>query len=56
MDKVLLFVHLSKKYNYTRDIYIYTSNIILINYSYKCNNKRIRTGVDIHYHNLFISY
>ena len=39
-------------YNY-KSIIIYTSNIILINYSYKCNNIYISTSVIMQYHILF---
>ena len=42
-------------YNYM-SINTYTYNNILINYSYKCNNIYIRTGVIIQYHILFITY
>ena len=42
-------------YNYM-SINIYIYNIILNNYSYKCNNNFIGTGVIIHYHILFSFY
>ena len=39
-------------YNYMSNN-TYTYNNVLINSSYKCNNKYIRTGVVIQYHIVF---